>query len=220
MKPKCIGIVGGAGPLAGAFLLERILVLSGKEYGCFRDADFPKVILISFPFSEMLERDMDIAKLQKELSECLTQLRNNGAEVLAIACNTLHVFLDEKDDSADLVHLPRAVSEVIKDQPLVFCTSTSARFGLHKQFFSCTYPDDQAQQKVDEIIDQILRGIEPSIVCPKLEKLFQAQTANTLVLGCTELSLLASHLLVPNKQIIDPLELLAQRIIQKSFTRS
>ncbi len=50
MKPIPIGIVGGAGPLAGAALLERIFSLSGSLYGCYKDADFPKVLLLSFPF--------------------------------------------------------------------------------------------------------------------------------------------------------------------------
>lgn len=219
MKPKSIGIIGGAGPLAGAFLLERILSLSGKVYGCYRDADFPQVFLISFPFSEMLCPDMDIAKLRKELSECLRQLRKNGASVLAIACNTLHAFIDEKDNLNDLVHLPRTLAEEVSlsDKPLVFCTSTTVQFGLHQQFFSCTYPDTQTQQEVDRIIDQVLRGAEQSVILEKLEKLLQSQTTNTVILGCTELSLFSAHLSVPNKQIIDPLEVMANKILKKSF---
>jgi len=219
MKPKSIGIIGGAGPLAGAFLLKRILSLSGEVYGCYRDADFPQVFLISFPFSEMLCPDMDIAKLRKELSGCLEQLRKNGASVLAIACNTLHAFLNEKDELNDLVHLPRTLAEEISlsDTPLVFCTSTSVQFGLHKQFFPCTYPDTQTQQEIDRIIDQILRGADQSVILEKLEKLLQAQTANTVILGCTELSLFSAHLSMPNKQIIDPLEVMANKILQKSF---
>jgi len=219
MKPKSIGIIGGAGPLAGAFLLERILSLSGKVYGCYRDADFPQVFLISFPFSEMLCPDMDIAKLRKELSGCLEQLRKNGASILAIACNTLHAFLDEKDELNDLVHLPRTLAEEVSlsDTPLVFCTSTSVQFGLHKQFFPCTYPDTQTQQEVDRIIDQILRGADQSFILEKLEKLLQAQTVNRVILGCTELSLFFAHLSVPDKQIIDPLEVMANKILQKSF---
>jgi len=219
MKPKSIGIIGGAGPLAGAFLLKRILSLSGEVYGCYRDADFPQVFLISFPFSEMLCPDMDIAKLRKELSGCLEQLRKNGASVLAIACNTLHAFLDEKDELNDLVHLLRTLAEEISlsDTPLVFCTSTSVQFGLHKQFFPCTYPDTQTQQEVDRIIDQILRGADQSVILEKLEKLLQVQTTNTIILGCTELSLFSAYLSVPNKQIIDPLEVIANKILQKSF---
>ncbi len=219
MKPKCIGIIGGAGPLAGAFLLERVLSLSGKIYGCYRDADFPKVVLISFPFSEMLCPNMDIAKLRKELSECLEQLRKNGASVLAIACNTLHAFLDEKDELSDLIHLPRLLAEdrSLCAEPLVFCTSTSAQFGLHKQFLPCAYPDAKTQQEVDTIIDQILKGIDPCIILKKLENLIQAQTAPAVIMGCTELSLFTSKLAVPNKRIIDPLEVMANKILEKSF---
>lgn len=222
MKPKSIGIIGGAGPLAGAFLLERILSLSGKVYGCYRDADFPQVFLISFPFSEMLCPNMDTAKLQKELSGCLEQLRKNGASVLAIACNTLHAFLDKKDTLNDLVHLPRALAEEVSvsDKPLVFCTSTSVQFRLHKQSFPCTYPDTQTQLEIDGIIDQILRGVSQSVILKKLESLLQVQTENTVILGCTELSLFSAHISVPNKLIIDPLEVMAHKILQKAFIKN
>ena len=217
MNSKSIGIIGGAGPLAGAFLLERVLSLSRKKYGCYRDADFPKIFLISFPFSEMLSPTINTAKLRDELSECLNQLRTNGASVLAIACNTLHAFLDEKDELNDLVHLPRVLANEIplSEKPLVFCTSTSAKFGLHKQFFSCTYPDFQTQRQVDSIIDQILQGIDKKIVLERIKKLLEAQAERTVVLGCTELSLFTAYLSLPNKVIIDPLEVVANKIIEK-----
>ena len=221
MKPKCIGIIGGAGPSAGVFLLERIFSLSRQIYGCHRDADFPKVFLISFPFSEMLCPNMDTIKLQQELSECLEQLRKNGASVLAIACNTLHAFLDPKDPLDDLVHLPRTLAEKVSqsDTPLVFCTSTSVQFGLHKQFFPCTYPDAETQQEVDGIIDEILKGSERLAILKRLEKLIQAERANTVILGCTELSLFYPQLSVPNKLITDPLELMASKLLEKSFDK-
>ncbi len=221
MKPKSIGIVGGAGPLAGAFLLERILSLSGKVYGCYRDADFPQIFLISFPFSEMLSPDMDVDKLRKELSGCLEQLRRSGASALAIACNTLHAFLDEKDDLSDLVHLPRTLAKELSvtDEPLVFCTSTSVQFGLHKQFFPCVYPDTQTQQQIDELIDQILKSADKEFVVEQLEQLLRTQSAKTIILGCTELSLFSADLHVPNKIIIDPLEVMACRVLKEIFEK-
>jgi aspartate racemase len=153
------------------------------------------------------------------LSECLEQLRKNGASVLAIACNTLHAFLDEEVELNDLVLFPRTLADELSlsDKPLVFCTSTSVQFGLHKQFFPCIYPNTQTQQEVDGIIDQILRGADRSILLERLEKLLHAQTTNKVVLGCTELSLFSAHLSVPNKQIIDPLEVMAKKILQKVF---
>lgn len=221
MKPKSIGIIGGAGPLAGAFLLERVLSLSNKTYGCYRDSDFPKVFLISFPFSEMLSVTTNTARLRNELSGCLDQLRTNGASVLAIACNTLHAFLDEKDELDDLVHLPRVVASKIplNEKPLVLCTSTSVTLGLHKRFFSCTYPDSKTQVEVDLIIDEILQGVDKEIVIKKLEKLIRVQTENTVILGCTELSLFQANLSLSNKLIIDPLEVAANKLLEKSFLK-
>lgn len=220
MKPKSIGIIGGAGPLAGAFLLERVLSISSKKYGCYRDSDYPQIFFISFPFSEMLSPMINTVKLRNELSECLNQLRKNGASVLAIACNTLHAFLDEKDDLNDFIHFPRELAKEIPltEKPLVLCTSTSVQFGLHKQFFSCIYPDSQTQKQVDDIIDQILQGIDKKIVLRKLEILLQEQTASTVVLGCTELSLFTTHLSLSDKIIIDPLEVIANKILEKVFS--
>lgn len=219
MKPKSIGIIGGAGPLAGALLLERILILSGSEYGCYKDADFPEVILLSFPFSEMLTPERDVLQLRRELRECLNRLRKNGAAVLAIACNTLHAFLEENEDLSDLIHLPRVVAEEIpaSEVPLVLCTSTSVQFGVHKQFFPCVYPDSKTQLQVDGIIDRVLKG-EMQIV-DELLTILRAQEARTVVLGCTELSLFTKSLSVSDLIIIDPLEVAAKKVLEKSFLK-
>ncbi|CUI17414.1 Asp/Glu/Hydantoin racemase family protein [Candidatus Protochlamydia naegleriophila] len=218
MKPKSIGIIGGAGPLAGAFLLERVLTLAGKKYGCYRDADFPKVFLISFPFSEMLTPTFDAAKVRRELRDCLDQLLQNGASILAIACNTLHAFLDDEDE-LDLIHLPRVLATEVTDvEPLVLCTSTSAQFGLHRRFFACRYPDSTTQKKVDQMIDQILKGEERQKIVEELKELLQSQDAKAIILGCTELSLFTAQLSLPNKLIIDPLEVVANKILEKSFS--
>ncbi len=117
--------------------------------------------------------------------------------------------------------MPRVLAKEIplSEKPLIFCTSTSAQFGLHKQFFSCTYPDSQTQRQVDDIIDQILQGIDKKIVLKRLEKLLQEQAESTVVLGCTELSLFNADLLLPNKLIIDPLEVVANKILEKSFLK-
>lgn len=219
MKPKIIGIVGGAGPLAGACLLERVLTLSNRRYGCYRDADYPQVLLNSFPFSDMLTSEKDNRLLNAELSLSLNQLRAQGAVVLAIACNTLHNFLDADQDREDLINLPRMLGEELcsEEMPLVLCTSTSRENNVHNKFFECSYPEPFIQVKVDEIIDRILQGAEPHQIVTDLLTLIETSTASTIILGCTELSLFAKELAVSNKKIIDPLEILAKKILEKSF---
>lgn len=219
MKPKIIGIIGGAGPLAGAYLLERVLILSNRRYGCYRDADYPQVLLNSFPFSEMLTPEKDNTLLKAELSLSLNQLRAQGAEILAIACNTLHNFLDADQDRGDLINLPRVLGEELRSQerPLVLCTTTSRENNMHKKFFECSYPEPPIQIKVDEIIDRILQGAEPRQIVTNLLALIEQSTVSTVVLGCTELSLFAKELAVSSKKVIDPLEILAKKILEKSF---
>jgi aspartate racemase len=221
MKPETIGIVGGAGPLAGAFLLERLLSLSRSDYGCYRDSDFPKIILISYPFSEMLSKERDSAQITSELTECLRELRKSGATLLAIACNTLHAFLDPQEDLEGLVHLPQTLADerLFKEPPLIFCTSTSAELKLHQQFFPCSYPDTKIQEEVDSLIAAILKKSDSGSHLATLEALLQKESANTLLLGCTELSLLSAQLKKGNKVILDPLEILAKTLLKKAFAQ-
>lgn len=221
MKPRPIGIVGGAGPLAGALLLERVLNLSGSIYGCCKDADFPEVFLLSFPFSEMLSPKIDVKQIKKELYGCLKKLRKNGAAVLTISCNTLHAFLDDDDDLSDLVHLPKALAAKIPsgEIPLVLCTTTSMKFGVHKQFFPCIYPDPKTQLQIDLIIEQILKGADRQMILKKLIGILETETASTIILGCTELSLFTGQLSSVAKLIIDPLEITAGKVLEKSFLK-
>lgn len=221
MKPKPIGIVGGAGPMAGALLLEHLFSLSIKTYGCAKDADFPEITLISFPFSEMLAVNVDSIKVQKELSTCLNRLRKNGATLLAIACNTLHAFLDNNEDLTDLIHLPLSIATELPrgEIPLVLCTSTSLRFGLHRRYFPCAYPKPQTQLKIDRIIDKILKGAEPQGILEELVRILNQQTEKTVILGCTELSLLTKPLSTSGKLIIDPLEIVANKLLITSFSK-
>jgi aspartate racemase len=219
MTPKTIGIVGGAGPLAAVSLLNRLFRYAQSECNCYQDSDFPKVILISFPFSDMLKKEVNPIQIAQELKECLSFLKKNGASLLAIACNTLHNFLDE-EMKENLLSLPQAtLSEVQKTTTkpaLILCTSTSRSLALYDTFFPCMYPDSATQNEVDEIILSILKGEKN--VHARLEKLIENQPAETIVLGCTELSLVTDQLTLPQKLIIDPLEIVAKNMIQKSFS--
>lgn len=220
MRPKSIGIVGGAGPLAGAYLLERIISCANTEYGCSRDADFPEVVSISYPFSDMLSPEIDEVQVKLELSQCLTRLKMNGASVFAIACNTLHAFL-EKDIPDGLIQLPDVVAKMIPQGvvPIILCTSTSVRFHLHKRFFNCKYPELEIQLQVDHLIESILCGRDLASVAERLEKILEQVSAHYFILGCTELSLLSPYLNSSDRIFLDPIELIAKQVLEKSFLK-
>jgi aspartate racemase len=197
--------------MAGIYLLQRLFALAGQNYGCVRDYDFPKVVLLSFPFSEMLIPPVKEEQVRRELKGCLEQLSLNGAEVCAIACNTLHAFLDNEDKGRELIELPQIVIEhVYEEKPLVLCSSTSAQ----KQIYNSAYPDKRRQEEVDRIIDETLQG---KSALQRLRSLIDGLQEKYLILGCTELSLYYADLQFANKVILDPLEMAASKLLEISF---
>lgn len=219
MVPKTIGIVGGAGPLAGVALLKKIFQIAQEQYGCCMDADFPKVLFISYPFTNMLERDVNCQRIANELQQALDFLKNNGASIRAIACNTLHTFLN-KSQMEGLISLPEeTTSEVRKNtttKPLVLCTKRTRSKALYDAFFPCVYPEEQVQKSIDELILLTLKGDKE--VGVQLTLLVEHLKEEVVLLGCTELSLWTDQLQQSGKVIIDPLLLVAETILKKSFS--
>lgn len=91
MKQNKIGIIGGAGPNAGSLLFNTLIGVCQTKYNCKKDAEFPHVVLLNFPFSDMLSKDKCDETITKELQSCFDSLENYGVNIAAIACNTLHI---------------------------------------------------------------------------------------------------------------------------------
>jgi aspartate/glutamate racemase len=41
---RTIGLIGGLGPFAGAYALNRLFEMAASDYGCEEDEDFPEII--------------------------------------------------------------------------------------------------------------------------------------------------------------------------------
>jgi len=219
VSKKTIGIIGGAGPMAGILLAQKVMAICQQRYGCKQDSDFPKLTLVSYPFSEMLvplptpERREAITH---ELTEAISSLKE--ADYLAIACNTLHSFLPKKTPKGfpKLINMLEETRRVLLKQKmaLILCTSTSRQAKLHNLPCKSQYPE--AQHTLDQVIDDILR-IGPSPTQREaLENLIkdEADECDAVVLGCTELSLLQEYHPVsfPGIDLIDPMETVADKL--------
>jgi aspartate racemase len=212
MRPKTIGIIGGAGPRAGACLLERLVRAAQRRYGCWQDSDFPKIILLSVPFSQMLEGAVNAAQIREQLRDALEELRRGGAAVMAIACNTLYGFLDAP--IGQLISLPQLAIQAAAS-PLVLCTTTSRQMGVYPAEW--TYLDPSAQKQLDGAITQLLQGADADGL---IREILDHQEATTVVLGCTELSLIANQLGAPRRYLIDPIDLAVEQLLAISFGKS
>lgn len=235
---KNIGIIGGAGPIAGSILFNQIIDICQKKYQCHQDADFPLITNLSFPFSDMftLQSFEQREIIKNELKSCFSMLLNNNCNIIVIACNTLHEFLDHDFLNRNLkgnffLNMIQETGFLLKKQRIsnafVLCSETSADCGLHKKYFSCNYPEKAFQKEIQDLICKILSGNfsyqDSEILSEKLNKKFLNNSEKiALVLGCTEFSVL-NHTF-PLRQylseyfsIVDTNQIIAEKICDLVF---
>lgn len=214
-----IGIVGGAGPTAGSFLFQKIIEICQKKYACYKDNDFPYIMLLNYPFNDMLGEDFDRSVIQNQLNECLRCFEQNDIRIAAIACNTLHSFLPPQINNFNLVHIIKETRDFLKinkwSNPLILCSTTAAKNKLHAHYFECTYANLSIQKKIDDLIDAVTAGCCLREASLKLSDLIEKD--GPVVLGCTELSVVHEAHPLQFSKVCNPSEILAQKICELTF---
>ncbi len=227
-----IGIIGGAGPMAGTLLTKKIITNCQKVYGCINDYDYPKVILLSYPFAEMLKPNtvlQEESKVSQQLKEALDFLIDSGADYLGIACNTLHGFLDGACCGDQLINLIKETqlyfSEHKFSKVLVLCTSTSVQKDVY-DFSSKQLPNSKDQEFVDGVIRRVLSGTfsiqnSQQLKAFILSKVEEEPNIDGILLGCTELSVLLDEfpIEISGIKFIDPLDILSCKLCKLIFQK-
>jgi aspartate racemase len=139
-------------------------------------------------------------RIQAELQMCINKLKVAGVDIVAIACNTLHSFLDAIDlKDTHYVNMPQAVLEYAKENALkkllVLGTPTTIKSGIYAAPELITIaPSLKNQTSVTAIIDALLEGIVGQEDAHSLKDIAQRVFSQTpfdgIILGCTELPIL------------------------------
>lgn len=92
MPAPVIGILAGMGPRSTGPFLDLVLDACQEVYGARHDVDFPKMVVCSQPAPFYEDRPVDHAELERATLDGLKTLEAAGADFLAIACNTVHIY--------------------------------------------------------------------------------------------------------------------------------
>lgn len=199
---KSLGIISGAGPMAGAIFLQQLIV-AYQSNGAWRDNDFPLIHLVNYPFSDMLNNHYSRNTLEQELLSCINHLEQY-CDYVIICCQTLHLFLPIGYQNSKLVNIFTVLQETLPKKKLfVVASKTSALNKIHETALDrpCEYiMIDEAQ----ELINNILMGKNVNI--SKIEKLAED---HNILLGCTEFSIAFAN---KKTKCIDPYPHLINKI--------
>jgi aspartate racemase len=233
---KKIGIIGGAGPLASSLLLKNI-VTDCYQQDCTSSGAFPYITLINYPFDFDACMKSSLAPdsyASSALQETIDVLEHGNVDLLAIACNTLHLFLPYvRIKNAKFIDISHAVLQKALEcnlsKVLVLGSPRTMQSELYQQKgISSVLPSDAHQRVVKEIIQRVLAGQvlvdDAKEVRFIIELAEREQLCDGVILGCTELSVLAqaysqilSHLCQDRVVVLDTVRILAQKLIQESL---
>lgn len=205
MKHKTIGVIGGLGPETGCrFCLtvnDRCKTLTARQ---------PHILLDNLPISREAEERLINGGPSKEhfdlLIESIQRLNTLGVTTIVIACNTVHVFIDELRPLSK-VPILSIIEETAKECTAqgftkvgLLGTTRTITSGMHanelaKHAVEIIVPDGDDQVFVSACIIRIINhevaDDDKARLIAIIEKLKEAG-AQAIVLGCTDLPLLLS----------------------------
>lgn len=223
---KTLGVLGGLGPMSGIYFCELLTshTLANK------DQDHINIMLSSRADTpdrtSFILGTSDKNPVHVMMSE-VNKLIGAGADVIAIPCNTAHYFYDTISAAASV-----PVINIIKQTALFCKRSGMTRIGLlstegtvrSKSYedicalagIECIVPDEKDRNVISDMIyNDIKAGRTPDMdrflsIVDSLER----GGCESVILGCTELSLLKKMGALDNTMCIDSLEVLAYSAIR------
>lgn len=230
-----IGVLGGMGPEAGAYLFAQIVRAAAAE----RDQDHPPVVVVSLP--QVPDRTEAIVRggpsPVPRMLRGLEALRRAGADFAVVACVSAHHYLPRlaaRSPLPILSLLEETVAEVGRSRPApgtigLIATTGTVRSGIFDRAFAASgirviVPSTRDQARVMTAIYG-KRGIKSGRPAASARGALVAvarelvrRGAGAVLAGCTEVPLVLrpSDLPVP---LIEPLAIGARAAVRRAGAR-
>lgn len=222
-----IGVLGGLGPKATAYLLE--LIIKRTEASCDQEhVDLFIINRASTPDRTAHILDSGKPSPLPQILEDLACLEKNGVKAVAIACNTSHYFESEIKQH---LHIPfiDMIEETVKKakkagRKKIGIMATSGTLSaqifqkaLQVESISYVVPSDEFQQKIMHIIYENVKANNPVEweLFEEIILMFRQLDCDAVILGCTELSIIKFDYGLDDFYI-DSSEALADAIIESA----
>ncbi len=231
--PFRIGIVGGMGPMAGVYLQQ--LIIEATPAG--KDQDHLQALCFTNP--HVPERMRSLAedggrRYAAAVRASALLLARAGATHLVVPCNTAHARLAEIRQGIDVPFLNMIDLGV---RELVATHGEGARVGLlatvgtiEERVYQNAVPEAGLDWLLPEPADQ--RRVSDAILAVKVNQADRASAdllaattalvqrgAAVILVGCTELSMCLDALRPAGAPLIDPLRIVARRVVEIGLER-
>ncbi|MFJ5437193.1 aspartate/glutamate racemase family protein [Pectobacterium brasiliense] len=209
---KKLGLIGGIGPESTLLYYRKLVYEAQRRVG----ADFfPNLTIESLNVFDVLTlcRNQNYAALVDYLMDGINNLTAAGVDVVALTGNTPHIVFDELQKRAT-VPLVSIIESTLEDALRLGVTKAGllgTRFTMEEDFFKKPFresgitvitPDTAMMALIDE---KITTELEQGVIKPEtradfvniVQRMKKEKGIDAVILGCTELPLLFSDVLLP-----------------------
>ncbi len=229
---KKIGLVGGTGPESTLMYYKE---LNGRIDKLTNGKQMPDLAIESVNFRKAWEyvSTQQYNLLTDYLSEKVENLKNSGAQVIALTAATMHIVYDKivQKTKVPLVSIPKSLCEEIQKRGYKRVGLLGTIFTMEQDYMKTDLLNAGIQVIVPEktarnlVAKRILEELEVGIVKEATLKEFQFiienmkkdQGIEALILGCTELPLLLNKDNCP-VDCLDSVEIHLQKLIELAGT--
>lgn len=225
-RPRRAGVLGGMGPEATLVFLEKFYALTRGR----REQARPALLVDIDP--GVPDRNEAWRGAGPSPAAAIAQmgrsLKQAGADFCVMACITAHGYVESFDEQAGipLIRMPDVVADSLAagaggNGPVgLLATTTTLEMKLFQKAFAArnsllVVPEEKEQEALMSAIYGIKKGDETArSQVLAVAKSLVARGAQTLLLGCTDLSVL-SPLHLWGCTVVDALDLLAKRTLEE-----
>lgn len=226
-----LGVIGGMGPEATAYFYEELI----RHTQAATDQEHLDVVVLSC--ASMPDRTKaiisgDDEQLLSTMARCTHDLEQLGCSHIAIPCNTSHYFYDQiqATTSIPIIHMPQeAVKEAVQSCKArcigIMGTDGTVQSGVyakqcHEAGIDCIIPSTERQADVMSLIYDDIKAGRPADM-EKFNRVVDeliSRRCDTIILACTELSVLKRDYSIP-ALCIDAMDVLVRESIVRSGAR-
>ena len=228
---KTIGIIGGVGPASSSEIYRAIMQTCHER----RVAQRPRVLLDSVPLPLMVEQALLLEGKTEGfipfLENSAKLLEDAGADIVVLACNTLHIHEDRiraNLRNAKFLSLTEAVERFLVRENTkrvgVLGTSVTAQSvfqdRLRNKGIEQLVPNPSHQKLLDLIILRTVtdaRDEKDQEMFQEILSNLEQQNIDSILLGCTDLS---TFLFAARKPVFDTVDILADIVTEEAFVPS
>lgn len=231
---KRIGILAGMGPRTTSPFLELILDEAQKD-GAKHDIDYPHILIYSLPTPFYVDREIDQQAMQAALTMGVECLLRGGIDILAIPCNSAHLYFERilevinqfnADRTISVLHI---VDETIKALPAhikkvaLFATETTVKSRLyHKKlddFSIAIEHSDALQKEVNRLILMLKQEGFSSAAHTLWHSIIKDLSCDCVIIACTDISVCLNATDNPKHLVfVDSNKILAEVTYRKYVT--